>query len=105
MKEQTSELIARLRSLMQKGGPTADGYLTTYEVAKELGIAYSSADRLLYVAFREGLVDSQPVSRPARDGRLRPAPGYRLKPAGRAGHGGAAARRVRRVSGRARASR
>ena len=70
------KLVATLKKMLNK--KPGEG-LTTHDFADALGISKDRTSTLLQEVHRQGRLVCDWVPRPARDGRLRSTPTYRLK--------------------------
>ena len=80
IKIETDFSLDDLLALVQKeeAEDVPEGYLTTWEWAEWAGRTECWMGTFLQRAFRKGLLDTQGLKRPCRDGRSRQVPGYKF---------------------------
>jgi hypothetical protein len=92
-------LLAAARTLLIRANDDPEGWLSSEDAAAALGMGSDAWGKLRRSLFKSGKLEARSIKRMASDGKMRPIPVYRVKPAsGRpVGHGDARVRRVRRV--------
>lgn len=75
----SEEMIAELEELLRHSDNPA-GFYTVTELAEMAGVGKVPMHRRLQLAMRAGRLEVVKVLRPAIDGRMLPAPAYRIMP-------------------------